>query len=155
MFDQIQSTKRTLCSCLCSNHCTLYILALSGGQTVFFMMSPFLFGVTMFFFWYHIFFLSATMFLSNGTMFPFPVPPYILRTTMLFQEPPCFLSPCFLSVTMVRVKSFVPAVSPEDNRRCTISHQLSLQFPCTHRFICIIMRAGMHNCIHTYKCRKI
>ena len=69
MFDQIQSTKRTLCSCLCSNHCTLYILALSGGQTVFFMMSPFLFGVTMFFLWYHIFFLSATIFLSNGTMF--------------------------------------------------------------------------------------
>ena len=48
-FVRIQSTKRTLCSCLCSNHCTLYILALSGGQTVFFMMSPFHSGVTIFF----------------------------------------------------------------------------------------------------------
>ena len=44
-----RAQKRTLCSCLCSNHWTLYILALSGGRTVFFMMSPFLFGVTMFF----------------------------------------------------------------------------------------------------------
>ena len=48
-----ESTKQTLWSHSehkkDSNHCTLYILALSGGRTVFFMMSPFHSGVTMFF----------------------------------------------------------------------------------------------------------